>query len=89
MEAIACGTPVITFNTGGSPEIIDANTGCVVEKEDLVTLKREIIRVCETMPYTVEDCLDRAKRFDMNERFEEYVKLYEKLYASKNSSNAR
>ena len=24
MESIACGTPVLTFNTGGSPEILDS-----------------------------------------------------------------
>lgn len=29
MEAIACGTPVITFNTGVSPESVEENTGLV------------------------------------------------------------
>ena len=27
MESIACGTPVLTFRTGGSPEILDEKTG--------------------------------------------------------------
>ena len=35
LEAMACGTPVITYNTGGSPESIDENTGFVVEKENV------------------------------------------------------
>ena len=30
MEALACGTPVITFNTGGSPESLDETCGVVV-----------------------------------------------------------
>ena len=32
LEALACGTPVITFDTGGSIECIDQNTGFVVKK---------------------------------------------------------
>ena len=30
LESIACGTPVITYNTGGSPEAISKNTGVVI-----------------------------------------------------------
>ena len=29
IESLACGTPVVTFNTGGSPEIIDSSCGLV------------------------------------------------------------
>ena len=32
IEALACGTPVITYNTGGSPEAIDNTTGKLVKK---------------------------------------------------------
>ena len=32
LEALACGTPVITFRTGGSPEAIDETCGYVVKK---------------------------------------------------------
>ena len=32
MESIACGTPVLTFRTGGSPEIVDETCGCVVDR---------------------------------------------------------
>lgn len=76
MEAIACGTPVITFDTGGSAEISDATCGSVVPKNDIDGLEREIRRVCEKRPYTEEACLSRAKSFDQNERFKEYVELY-------------
>lgn len=78
MESIACGTPVLTFRTGGSPEILDENTGSVVECDDIDALEREIIRICDENPYSMEACLTRAKSFDMNERFEEYIRLYEK-----------
>lgn len=77
MEALACGTPVLTFETGGSPEIIDATCGSVVSCDDIDTLEDEICRICETKPYSMDACLERAKSFDINERFEEYVELYE------------
>ena len=32
LEALACGTPVITYRTGGSPESVDDSCGAVVEK---------------------------------------------------------
>lgn len=83
MEAIACGTPVITFNTGGSPECINERSGVVVDCDDIEAMEREIVRICEDKPYTVEACLERAKSFDMNDRFGEYIKLYKEIYDKK------
>ncbi|MBY0245759.1 MAG: glycosyltransferase [Sphingobacteriaceae bacterium] len=47
LEAIACNLPVITYNTGGSPEIIDENCGYVVTKKDFndVISKINLIRL--------------------------------------------
>ena len=79
MEAIACGTPVLTFRTGGSPEIVDESCGSVVECDDIDALEREVIRICTTNAYSKEDCLAHAKSFDKNERFKEYIELYESI----------
>ena len=79
MESLACGTPVITFKTGGSPEILDETCGSVVPCDDIDAMEMEIRRICEEKPYSKEACLNRAKSFDMNERFEEYVELYKEL----------
>lgn len=79
MEALACGTPVITFRSGGSPECLDETCGSVVECDDIYALEKEIIRICETNPYSKEDCVKHAKTFDQNERFMEYVELYKSL----------
>lgn len=80
IESLACGTPVITFDTGGSPECIDKTCGAVVPCGDVETLEKEIIRVCEQKLYSVEDCIKRAKVFDQNEKYKEYLSLYEELY---------
>ncbi len=79
IEALACGTPVITFDTGGSAEIPDDTCGSLVSGEDVEEMKREIIRVAETMPYSVESCVKRAGRFDRQGRFEEYTTLYKEV----------
>lgn len=76
IEANACGTPVITFKTGGSPECISEKSGAVVDCDDIAALEREIKRICETSPFNKEDCIESAKKFDENERFLEYVNLY-------------
>ena len=82
MESVACGTPVLTFRTGGSPEMLDDTCGSVVECDDVDTLEREIVRICNEKPYTGDACINKAKEYDQNERFEEYIELYERIVAS-------
>ena len=77
MEALACGTPVLTFRTGGSPEIVDETCGAVVDCDDIDAMEQEVVRICEGEMYSRESCLQKAKAFDKNKRFEEYIKLYE------------
>lgn len=79
IEALACGTPVVTFNTGGSAECINELCGNVTDCDDIDSFEKEIRYVCENKPYSGENCLKRAKQFDMNDKFEEYVRLYEKV----------
>ena len=79
MEALTCGTPVLTFCTGGSPEIIDEYCGSVVDKDDIDALHQEIIRICSQNPYKREDILRRAEDFDMANRFNEYINLYHEV----------
>lgn len=78
LEAIACGTPVVTFNTGGSPECIDNSCGSVVACDDIEGLEDEIKRIYVNKPYTVEACLRRAKLFNAENLFEKYIDIYTK-----------
>jgi putative colanic acid biosynthesis glycosyltransferase len=81
IEALACGTPVITYDTGGSPEAVDAETGRVVEKgnipglaaaiRDLSSQDREVLR---------QRCRKRAEQhFDKEDRYKEYMALYSSI----------
>lgn len=85
IEAIACGTPVLTFKTGGSPESLDETCGSVVPCDDIDATEKEIIRICTEKPYTTKACISRAKMFDMHNKFEEYILLYRKLAQFKNN----
>lgn len=87
MEALACGTPVITHRTGGSPETIDEMCGTVVDEGDIAEFVRVIRRVCEEKPYTAEACLQKAKEHDMSLRYKEYVDLYEGIGIERNSAD--
>lgn len=77
MEAIACGTPVVTFDTGGSPEMLDDKTGIVVEANDIEATKKAIKDICEKKKCNDEEYIAAySKKFDMKKRFAEYIELY-------------
>lgn len=79
MEAIACGTPVVTFKTGGSPEILDSECGATVDVDDIDSLEEKIKKICNEKVFYRENCVEKAKAFDMGDKFYEYVKLYEEI----------
>ena len=77
MESLACGTPVVAFNTGGCSEMLNEKCGVVVDKNDVKDLSEKIISVCEAHIFSEEACISRAKDFDQQVKFEEYLRLYE------------
>ncbi|WOK05365.1 glycosyltransferase [Imperialibacter roseus] len=81
LEALACGTPVITYRTGGSPEAVDNQTGRVVEKGDIDALKSAINEVLATGKVDFSaNCVKSARAlFNKKDRFTDYVKLYNNI----------
>lgn len=81
IEALACGTPVITYNTGGSPEAIDNTTGRVVKKGDVEGLCNAIQELAlQSQEQHTKVCRNRAEQlFNKEDRYQEYLKLYENL----------
>lgn len=76
IEAMACGTPVIAFNCGSVPEIIQNNlNGFIVEneKEALEALKQ----VSSLNRYSCREYFEN--HFDAKVMTENYLKLYRKL----------
>jgi len=79
LEALACGTPVITYQTGGSPEAVDENTGVVVPQGDVKALAAAVMRM-KDVPLSRKACRTRAEEyFDKDKCFRKYIELYEEL----------
>lgn len=81
IESLACGTPVITFNSGGSPECIDETCGKVVKQNDIDEMINAIYYMIDKKRSISDKCIQRAKLFDNNVVIEEYIKLYNKILA--------
>lgn len=81
LEAIACGTPVVTYRTGGSIEAVTEKTGYVVEQGDvkgLLDAVREIERK-GNLEYKADCRAHALANFRKEDRYADYLKLYENL----------
>lgn len=81
LEALACGTPVITYKTGGSIEAVNENTGSIVKQGDIDGII-EVIYALQKMnkDNLIKACRERAvAHFNKVERYKEYLDLYEQL----------
>lgn len=76
IEALACGTPVVCYDTGGCAESLDDSCGVAVPKGDVPALADAILRANSLKP---EHCTRRAAKFGQRERFLDYVSLYAAL----------
>lgn len=78
LEALACGTPVVTFKTGGSVESINSETGFVVTQGNMKQVVNSIrnIELNGKGKYK-EKCIERTALFyDKKKCFKEYINLY-------------
>lgn len=81
MEAIACGTPVVTYRTGGSIEAITSDTGIVVGQGNVRGLLEAARRIRERgKSYYQELCRSYAlNHFRKEDRYIDYLTLYNEL----------
>jgi glycosyltransferase involved in cell wall biosynthesis len=75
LEALACGTPVVTYRTGGSVEAVLAS-GCgeIVEQGDIDELKSAIMRQCEKAKENraLYEC-------DADLKYQKYTEIYQEV----------
>lgn len=97
IEALACGTPVVTFNTGGSIEcvlddeiivsksgdIIKTKVGAVVLQKDINALLIAAREIClEGKSKYQKKCREKAvKRYNKVMQYKEYIELYKNIYS--------
>lgn len=82
LEAMACGVPVITYSTGGSPESVDDQTGAVVRQGDVEGLCAKIkeFNAKQFKLNHTQDCRRKAENeFDKERCYKQYIKLYNRI----------
>lgn len=78
LESMACGTPVVTFCTGGATEALSDNSGIKVPKGNLEELYKAIGKVRQGL-IDSEACRRRALDFTLPKIFETYVDIYKSV----------
>lgn len=89
LEALACGTPVITYDIGGSPESLDESCGIVIEKGKYTDVIEILDGWQANSNITATACINRSKLFDKYVAFSKYKELYEVIVKSPNELKHR
>jgi glycosyltransferase involved in cell wall biosynthesis len=89
LEAMACGTPVITSNTSSMPEI-GGNEAILINPENPDEIAEQMLRLENDEAYyeqQKEIGLKRAELFSWRKTAEQLLKLYEAVYKELPNSN--
>lgn len=74
IEALACGLPIVTYNTGGSVEVITETNGLIVEQGNVEAVKTAIYNMPE---YDRQNIADNAtKKYSSEIMASAYIDLY-------------
>ncbi len=77
LEALACGTPVITYNTGGSIESVSSNTGVIVEKGNMDSLIKSIKK--SIYSFDIDNILLNAQKYNKMSKYSDYIEIYKEM----------
>ena len=79
LEAFACGTPVVAFDTGGCAEAIPDTCGAVTPKGDLVAMTDAIHHIAPKKAAFSQACFSQAEQFDAEASAKAYWELYQEV----------
>ena len=79
LESLACGTPVITFNTGGSSESINSECGFIVDKKDIDNLLKVVRNISVKDKKIISNCIKQSRKYDKYKKINEIISLYKEF----------
>ncbi len=82
IEALACGIPVLTYNSCGSPEIVDESCGIVLNNRSIPETIKAIEHISKN-PFLKENCVARAARFNKDDLIMKYYQLFNSIAEAK------
>lgn len=84
VEGFACGTPSIVYNKTASPELVDDSCGMIVDSGNINMLLEAIYEIiAKGKAYYSTACRKHAiALYNKDDRYNDYIKLYEKLLSS-------
>lgn len=77
VEAMACGTPVLTYDKTALPEPVNEYCGVVVPAKNVKMVYEKIINFPE---FNAIEVRNQAFRFDKEKVYQEFIDLYKKIY---------
>ena len=80
LESLACGTPVVTFDTGGCWEAVGDECGVLVNEKTPEGLYKGIID-CYKKKIAPASCVKKSQNYDRLIKFKEYENLFIKMQA--------
>lgn len=80
LEAQACGTPVITFNTGGSGESVEEGiTGRIIPAGNYAEFHEAVVTWPLKTKAISQACYQNVERFNKQVQYQKYIKLYQEI----------
>lgn len=79
IEALACGTPVMSFGAGGSAEAFDENTGIVVDQDNVIMTLEQLYH----NNFSRKACEIKGQEFNKKDKYLQYIRLFNSIYEHK------
>ena len=80
VEAFACGTPAVVYESGGTAECVTDACGRVVNKNDIESIVNVLMDIKNGLiSFSEEDILNAARSYDNGVRYVPFLELYKKL----------
>ena len=81
IEALACGSPIVTFRTGGSVEVIDKQTGFIIEQGNLDAMLNAVREILSNSKenYRIYCRKKAVNLYEKEKQYAKYVELYKRI----------